>query len=155
MAVVVLDRARARQLAAATAALRCGIGAVALVAPGLALAPWIGPVADQPTPRLLARALGARDLALGLGTLEAWRRQTPVQGWVMAGALADAGDVAVTLGRFGSLPRLGRWMVLAAAAGAVVAAGLATPRVDGPAPDPAAGAAPVDGRPTVSEEEGT
>jgi len=142
---VALERARARQLAAATAGLRCGIGVLALVAPGVALGPWIGPARDHPATRLVARALGARDLALGLGTLLALRHDAPVRGWVEAGGLADAGDVAVTLTRFGSLPRPGRWIVLIAASGGVAAARLASATVDAADPDDDTATAPADG----------
>jgi hypothetical protein len=44
-----------------------------------------------------------------------------VRGWLEASALADAGDVAATLADWGSRPRLGRLVVLAAAAGGAVA----------------------------------
>ena len=39
-----------------------------------------------------ARLVGARELALGLGTLDAWRRGAPLSGWVGAMAVADGSD---------------------------------------------------------------
>ena len=39
-----------------------------------------------------SRLVGARELALGLGTLDAHRRGAPVSGWVAAMALADSSD---------------------------------------------------------------
>jgi hypothetical protein len=119
---MLLDAARARQVATLNGLARCGLGAVAFVAPALPLKPWVGPGASRPDAKLLARALGGRDLAIGLGTLWAIRRHQPLTGWVAAAGLADAGDVAATLGRFSSLPRLGRWAVLSAAAGGAAAA---------------------------------
>ena len=69
---------------------------------------------------MLARALGARDLTLGLGALGSGNR-----GWAAAGAAADALDAAVTLGSFNELPRRGRLLVLGAAGGGAIAGGLA------------------------------
>lgn len=110
------------QLARLNGLARSGLGLVAIAAPALPLSPWVGPAAGDPSAQLLARALGGRDLALGLGTLRAIWRHEPLGGWVAAAGLADAGDVAATLGRFGSLPRVGRWAVLLAAAGGAAAA---------------------------------
>jgi hypothetical protein len=102
---------------------RVTLGLVALVAPGLPLGPWIGRAAARSRPaRLLARALGARDLALGLGLLLALRRRAPARGWVEAGGLADLGDATITLASFRSLPSAGRWAVLAASGGGALVA---------------------------------
>jgi hypothetical protein len=117
-----LNASRARTVAILNGLARTGLGVVAIAAPALPLAPWVGAAAAEPSARLLARALGGRDLAIGLGTLRAIWRDEPLAGWVAAGGLADAGDVAATLGRFASLPRVGRWAVLAAAAGGAGAA---------------------------------
>jgi peptide-methionine (R)-S-oxide reductase len=121
---------QARRLALVNGVARSALGVVALIAPGLPLAPWVGPAASDPSARLLARGLGGRDLALGLGTLWALRRAEPLTGWVVASGLADAGDVMATVGRFTALPRLGRWAVLAAAAGGVGAAVLTVVALD-------------------------
>ena len=80
--------------------------------------------------RLLARALGGRDVALGVGVLMALRHEAPARGWVEAGGLADAGDVLVTLAALNELPRRGRWVVLAAASAGVLAAALTSRGVD-------------------------
>lgn len=126
-----MDRDKARQIAEAIALGRIGIGVVALVAPTVPLRPWVGrDFAWQPRAKLLARSLGARDLALGIGVMLALRHKAPVRGWVEGAALADAGDTLATLLAFGKLPKSGRWLVLASAAGAVAAARLAAPMVD-------------------------
>lgn len=125
-----LDAARARRLAQAIGAGRIALGVTALVAPRLPLRPWVGAGAGRHA-RMLARALGARDVALGAGVVMALRHGAPVRGWVEAGGIADAGDVAITAAYFPSLPGWGRLAVLAAAAGGVVAARLAAPGVDG------------------------
>jgi hypothetical protein len=100
---------------------RVAFGVVAFAAPTLPSRPWVGTDAGRASARTLTRALGARDVALGLGTLLAQRHRSPVRGWLEASALADAGDVAATLASWGSRPRLGRLGVLAAAAGGAVA----------------------------------
>lgn len=126
-----LDRDRARQLALATAVLRSAIGVVALVAPGLAAGLWADADArGLASTRVLARALGARDLALGMGLLLALRHEGPVRGWVEAGGLADTGDVVATLSGFGDLPRTGRWVALCSAASGAATARLMSVSVD-------------------------
>jgi hypothetical protein len=107
-----------------------GLGVVALTLPQLPLKPWVGEGGIDGTSKLLARALGARDLALGLGTVLALRHDGPVRGWVEAGGLADAGDTLITLMAFAKLPTAGRWAVLAAAGGGVLVARLTAPGVD-------------------------
>lgn len=127
-----LDRHQARRVAAAVAWARIGLGATALVAPTVPLRPWVGRnVAWRPQAKLLARSLGGRDLALGLGAVLALRKDAPVRGWVEAAALGDAGDVLATLAAFGSLPKLGRLAVVASAAGAAALGGLVAGAVDG------------------------
>jgi hypothetical protein len=125
-----LNRDQARRLALVNGIARCALGGSALTIPALPLAPWVGKARRDPSVRLLARALGARDLALGLGALLALRQDAPLRGWVEAGGLADVGDVVVTLAAFTTLPRWGRWAVLAAASCGVLAAGLASLAVD-------------------------
>jgi hypothetical protein len=117
----------ARMLAIAVAGGRAALGVTAMVAPDAVARPWIGDDGRGPGRRVLARALGGRDLALGLGALLAARPDGPLRGWVEAGGLADAGDVAATFLAFRHLPERGRWLVLAAAGGAVAAAALAAP----------------------------
>jgi hypothetical protein len=73
---------------------------------------------------VLGRALGGRDLALGLGALAAFNQadgEDAASAWVAAGALCDALDVATTLAAWRELPRVTRWFVLSSAAGASLA----------------------------------
>jgi hypothetical protein len=74
---------------------------------------------------VFGRALGARDLALGLGALAALQRPAAEPGsasaWVAAGALSDALDVVASLASWRELPRIGRWLVVASAGGAALA----------------------------------
>jgi hypothetical protein len=129
-----LDREQARQLAASLAWVRVGIGAVAMVAPTVVARPWIGADASRRTTKVFARAMGIRDLALGLGVILALRHDAPVRGWVEGGGLADAGDALATLLSFGSLPRFSRWLVVATAAGAAATAQVLAPAVDSTGP---------------------
>jgi hypothetical protein len=128
---VLLEPQQARLAAQALAGVRLLIGVVALVWPAAALKPWAGPeMADQPGGRLLGRALGARDVALGAGAIVAMRHEGPVRGWIEAGGLADSGDALATIIAFGQLPKRTRWAVLASILCAVGAAYVIAPSVD-------------------------
>ncbi len=92
--------------------------------------PWVGSSADELGAQVFGRALGARDLALGLGALAA-ARKVPADpwsagAWFAAGALSDALDVAVTAAAWPRLPRFTRWLVAASAGGAAVAGAAGT-----------------------------
>lgn len=131
----------ARYGAAAVAAGRVAIGLAALARPSLPSRPWVGAGADDLAATVFGRALGARDVALGLGALTALRRTAADPGsasvWVAAGALSDALDVVASLSSWDQLPRTGRWLVVgsAGAAALVGAAGALALRQDrtGPA----------------------
>jgi hypothetical protein len=110
-----------RRLVTALAVLRTGLGVVAFVAPALPARPWVGRDAERPAVRTVARALGGRDLALGLGTLVAAGTGAPDRAWLAASALSDAGDVVATLEGWARRPRLGRLAVLVAATGGAIA----------------------------------
>ena len=114
-----------RRGAVAVAAGRVALGLTALAWPAGPARPWVGPSADDLAARVFGRALGARDLALGLGALAALRRPGPDPGpataWVAAGALSDALDVAASLASWRELPRVTRWLVAASAGGAALA----------------------------------
>jgi hypothetical protein len=96
------------------------IGAILVLAPGMAKGMWIGSDADRPAVKVLARGLGARDLALGLGIAVAIDRGAPVRGWLEGAALADGVDLAATLLAGDSIPR-GKRRMVALVAGASLA----------------------------------
>lgn len=102
-----------------TALARIAIGTAFIAQPQLWMRPWIGRDAARPTARLLARALGARDVVLGIGALRNTDRR-----WLAAGLTADAADLALTLAAREELPRRGRTLV-ALVAGSGVALGAA------------------------------
>ena len=103
---------------------RVALGLTALAWPAVPARPWVGASADDLAARVFGRALGARDLALGLGALAALRRPDAEPGaaasWVAAGALSDALDVAASLASWRDLPRITRWLVAASAGGAAL-----------------------------------
>jgi hypothetical protein len=64
-----------RRGATAVAVSRVGVGVVAFAAPALVSRSWVGGAGGGTSGRVLGRALGGRDLALGLGALAALRLQ--------------------------------------------------------------------------------
>lgn len=113
-----------RYSAAAVAVGRVGLGMAALVSPSVPARPWVGSSADELGAQVFGRALGARDLALGLGALAAGNASSdprPAGAWYAAGALSDALDVAVTVAAWRRLPRGTRWLVAASAGCAAIA----------------------------------
>ena len=101
---------------------RIALGAGFVLAPGAALKAWPGHhVAEGPVLRLLARSVGVRDIALGVGTLLAVQHDAPVRGWLEAAMLADAGDAAAIVLGFRHLPRMRAVAMLGASVGAAVA----------------------------------
>jgi hypothetical protein len=119
-----------REMAIAQARGRIAVGAAFFLAPGLAGRTWVGGDAARPSAKLLARAFGARDLALGLGVVIAIDRGAPVRGWLEASALSDAGDAVATLLGASAVPALMRPGVLALGAGSAAVAGWLAKRVD-------------------------
>lgn len=125
-----------RRLGLALGLLRAGLGVVAITAPAVVARPWVGEDAELPAARLLGRALGGRDLALGAGTALAMGSSGGDR-WLQAGLVADATDVVVTLLHFSALPRRGRWLVLGAAgSGAALGAVLTRAAAGGPGSAP-------------------
>jgi hypothetical protein len=84
-------------LALSLARARIAIGAVAVAFPGLATRAMSGGRESSGIAPLFARMLGARDVALGLGTVIALDRGAPVRGWVEGSALSDAADCLACL----------------------------------------------------------
>jgi len=114
-----------RRGALAVAAGRVALGLTALAWPSVPARPWVGTAADDVAARVFMRALGGRDVALGLGALAALQRPASGPGsasaWVAAGALSDALDVAASLASWHELPRVTRWLVVTSAGGAALA----------------------------------
>ena len=70
----------------------------------------------------LARFTGGREIAIGLGTLLAWKRSEPLAGWIAAQAISDATDTvafAVVTSQGNVSPARGWGMAAFAASGAI------------------------------------
>jgi hypothetical protein len=122
----------ARELALWHARGRQFVGAAFVLAPGLAGRAWIGGEAGRRPVKVLARAFGARDLALGLGVAIALDRGAPVRGWIEAGALSDAIDTAASLLAGNSIPPSVRWPCVALGAGSAALGAALARQFDGP-----------------------
>jgi len=119
-----------RDLAIAQARGRMAVGLAFLVAPSLAGRLWVGDVAARSGARVLGRAFGARDLALGLGVVIALDRGAPVRGWLEASALSDAADFTAGLLDADALPPLLRPGLLALGAGSAALAAWLSRQLD-------------------------
>ncbi|HEX3460503.1 MAG TPA: hypothetical protein VHT49_06335 [Acidimicrobiales bacterium] len=101
---------------------RVGVGAAAVVTPSLVARPWVGDVGGDVPARLLARAMGGRDLVLGIGTLRGLSvSDAEGRPWVALGGVADIVDAVSTVVVFRHLPRRARWGILTIAVSAAVA----------------------------------
>lgn len=110
------DRALARQLAVGRIA--AGVGLLAV--PGLVGGVWLGrATASRPGVRVILRALGVRDVVIGLGLKTALDRDAPTRGWLEGGLAADGVDAAATLLAGDDLPASGRLLVGALASSGV------------------------------------
>src|SRR5512142_3236731 len=89
--------ARAHTAARTLAAGRVLIGATLVAAPDLVAGPWVGDDARTRGARVIARALGARDAALGAGTLAAAGDAAQLRRWLIASSASDAADFVATL----------------------------------------------------------
>jgi hypothetical protein len=95
----------------------------ALAQPSAVARPWVGASAGDLGTRVFGRALGARDLALGLGALATtYQAGSPrsAGAWYAAGSLSDALDFAITVTAWSRLPKATRWLVAASAGGAAI-----------------------------------
>jgi hypothetical protein len=110
----------AQHVARAFAAGRIGFGLALLASPELA-AGWVGEAARTPGARVITRALGARDAALGLAALLSGSEARQLRRWLIASSACDAIDFTATLGAPKST---GRSLVLVLA-GAATLSGLA------------------------------
>ena len=113
---------------------RIAVGAAFVLFPSLAGRMWIGSDAARRPVKVLARAFGARDLAIGLGVVIALDRGAPVRGWLEGGVLSDAVDVCAALLAGDSIPaNLRRGALALGASSALLGAGLSR-ALDQPVP---------------------
>jgi hypothetical protein len=91
-------------------------GVAFIAEPKLMERAWIGKQARLPGAQLLARAVGARDLALGIGGLQAVKRgDGSARPWMATAAVCDVVDFGATMAAGPSIPRRARTGVLAIA----------------------------------------
>ena len=86
-----------RQLLRTIAAGRIVAGTTLLLLPGTAAGQWIGPSARTPGAKVMTRAMGVRDLAIGAGTMSALANGEPARHWALAGAASDLIDGLATV----------------------------------------------------------
>jgi hypothetical protein len=110
----------ARTLARLQAVGRLTLGGGLALAPGAFAGAWVGGVADRRDGQVLSIGLGARDVAIALGTLRALRARRGAAAWLRAGLLADAADLVATLRAREDLPPLATPAVAAIAGGSVL-----------------------------------
>jgi hypothetical protein len=109
---------------------RMALGAGLLFAPALAGRNWVGDDADRPGAKVLASAMGARDVALGAGLLWALSRDEPAHAWLVGAAVADATDFAATLAAGSDIPQAARAAVLVLAGSSAVLCAIAASQID-------------------------
>jgi hypothetical protein len=130
---------RMRALAALISFGRLCFGIAFIAEPKLMDRGWIGKQARVPGAQVLARAVGARDLAVGLGGLQATARNDgSARPWLAAASLCDAVDFGATWAAGRRIPRQARNGVLAIAGvfsvlSAIAAAGSGAPDLVEPA----------------------
>lgn len=112
------DKDLVRQLALG----RIAFGVSAVAAPRRFNRGWIGSTTgDQPGARLMARAFGVRDAAIGIITLRALDEGSDhLTGILQLGAVCDAVDAAATAVAFPHLPKVMRFATFAIATSAAV-----------------------------------
>jgi hypothetical protein len=123
---------QARELALSHARSRMAVGAALVLAPGLVGARWIGDDAKRPAVKVFARALGVRDLALGLGIAVALDRGAPARGWLEAAALSDAVDLVATQIAGEAIPTAARRAASLVAGGSMLGCAAMARAVDEP-----------------------
>jgi hypothetical protein len=107
-----------RKLATALALNRIVFGLGFVISPGSSAKSWIGArAAARPQTQVFTRALGARDLALGAGALNALVRGGEARPWMLGHAIADGTDAAATLIARRDLPPAAVGFALAMALG--------------------------------------
>lgn len=110
-------------------------GTVFIAQPKIMDQGWIGRQARLPGAQVLARGVGARDLALGLGGVQAAvRSDGSARAWMAAAALCDAVDFGATWSAGRRIPRKQRASVLVIASGAAALSAIAAIGSRPPAP---------------------
>lgn len=99
-------------------AARVALGVAAVAAPPVVSRPWIGRDMSAGA-TVFARALGARDIALGTGTTVSALTGHGFTAWSLASAAADAGDTLITRHHWPELPYT-RWAITGLSAASAI-----------------------------------
>lgn len=98
---------------------RLALGAALLLVPHRLVGPlWFGPEARRRTNSAASRAIGIRDVILGLGIAEAAVKGRPLTRWIVIGGVTDALDTGVMLAGGPTVPARSRVVVTAVVGGA-------------------------------------
>jgi hypothetical protein len=89
---------------------RIAFGIASMAAPAVTGRTLAGPGGALPDARAFLSGMGGREIGLGLGLLAAIRSDGPVRAWVVAGVLADGGDLAGVARAWRHLPPTKRWL---------------------------------------------
>jgi hypothetical protein len=104
-----------RMVAGLLGAGRLSFGMALLISPAPTLRLlWPDDEASQRIASEMGRALGLREVALGLGILRAVIRDVSPKSWLLASAAVDTADVTLTLTNSFSLLRRGRLVIYVA-----------------------------------------
>jgi len=118
-----------RAAAIALSAGRAALGVALLAAPERIGRAWIGPAGTERAVEVLARSVGVRDVALGVGAAGALLGGSDsARAWLLGAAVCDAGDMAATALARDVLPENGVRGTLALAGVSAVLATLAAAR---------------------------
>src|SRR3954447_21822474 len=117
---------------------RVALGTGLVLAPGLVAGSWVGAPADRPGGQVIAVAMGARGVGLGLVMFRAAGRPRGVRPWLRAAILADAADLVATVRARDDLPAFALALLPGMAAGAVALGAWLDDDLDGRAPRGAA-----------------
>jgi hypothetical protein len=119
-----------RQVARTLAVARIAVGAALALAPSSAGRTWVGPAAGDPATKVVFRAMGIRDLALGAGAYQALATGGPVRPWVVLGGVSDAVDATATLLAIRRLPLRNALPLIGVAIGSAGLAAVAQSRLE-------------------------
>jgi hypothetical protein len=119
----------ARIVARTVAVGRIAFGAALVLAPRATARPWVGDDADRPGATVLTRALGARDMVLGLIALHTLSHPDVGPRWQRTLAVCDSVDLAATVAAREALPPRALAGTVAVAGGSALAALWASSRL--------------------------
>jgi hypothetical protein len=110
----------ARMLGRSLAYGRIVLGAGLVVAPARSARGWVGEEGTRRGAQVMGIAVGARDVAIGAGTLRALAKGEDARPWLAVSVFCDAADAVATASRRDALPATGAIGVTALAGSAAL-----------------------------------